>query len=994
MQLARFKHEPANLIQNTGSTESFRLSSNTFTYDENGNRLTSTAWRRVNGVWTSATTTNIYDAMNRVVQAIDPDGGTNTVVYNLIGQQQATIDKLGRTTSYTYDYQGRLIQTTYPDLTTETNGYDATGNRIASADRLGRVTSYVYDALNRLVQTIYPDGTTNTTVYDDVGRVAQTIDARGTITSFAYDAAGQRTAVTNAFGMTVQTVSTYGYDADGNQITFTDANNHTTTNVFDELNRQVEVDFPDGTKAYTAYDADGRRVAETNQDGIVTWFGYDGAGRLTSVTNALNQVTRYQYDEAGNEISQIDALNRTNTFAYDALERRTKHTMPGGQSEGFAYDIEANLIYQTNFNGAVITNQYDALNRLTNCSSVNGYSVSYTYTATGQRATMSDPSGTTSYSYDNRDRLLLKGISWNNGPSVSLNYLYDANGNVSNIWSSTPNGVNLAYGYDPLSRLTNVLANGNVAAGYTFDNVGNLQSLRYGNGVTNFYQYDSLNRLTTMVWRTNGTPIASFAYTLGTAGNRTALSETVSTLTRNYTWQYDNLYRLTNEFINTAGNLGYGYDPVGNRTNRQSSVSQLPTASYAYNTNDWLTSDQYDANGNTTNSAGVPYRYNVENQLLDYNNGAVTLGYNGDGIRVVKNVGGQVTFFVVDDRNPSGYVQVLEEITAWAGATNLTKVYAYGLDLLSQRQPGVFTNFYGYDGHGSVRFLTDSGGNVTDTYVYDAYGTLISSTGHTDNNYLYCGEQYDPHLHFYYLRARYLNPDTGRFWTMDSDEGGNEDPLSLHKYLYCQADPVNKIDPTGHMTVDELKEKILSHGEQAMEAVQDALKTIAEGGANAEALSGGLASFGVALIPDIMLNKVLDKAAVYAKTAEIRALYAPARNGSLAPRGPLPIQAEKENFLQYGFGDDKSNDKTGFAPLELSLSTSTAYSFVPFYVRWHELGSSTAAVTLFPWQWDKTLKKFTPALSNPFPIENYPSSVWFHSTGFHYTIEVYSPFGF
>ena len=47
-------------------------------------------------------------------------------------------------------------------------------------------------------------------------------------------------------------------------------------------------------------------------------------------------------------------------------------------------------------------------------------------------------------------------------------------------------------------------------------------------------------------------------------------------------------------------------------------------------------------------------------------------------------------------------------------------------------------------------------------------------------------------------RARYLNPNTGRFWSMDSFEGNNEDPLSLHKYLYCHGNPVNGFDPSGH----------------------------------------------------------------------------------------------------------------------------------------------------------------------------------------------------
>lgn len=64
--------------------------------------------------------------------------------------------------------------------------------------------------------------------------------------------------------------------------------------------------------------------------------------------------------------------------------------------------------------------------------------------------------------------------------------------------------------------------------------------------------------------------------------------------------------------------------------------------------------------------------------------------------------------------------------------------------------------------------------------------------------YLYTGEQIDPDLGMYYLRARYYLPATGRFWTMDSFEGRQRIPLTLHKYLYCHANPVNAADPSGH----------------------------------------------------------------------------------------------------------------------------------------------------------------------------------------------------
>lgn len=103
-----------------------------------------------------------------------------------------------------------------------------------------------------------------------------------------------------------------------------------------------------------------------------------------------------------------------------------------------------------------------------------------------------------------------------------------------------------------------------------------------------------------------------------------------------------------------------------------------------------------------------------------------------------------------------------------------------------------------------MRFLTDTSGAVTDTYAYDAFGALISRTGSTPNEYLYAGERLDANLGFYYLRARYMNPESGRFFSMDSYEGNKADPASLHKYLYANADPANRTDPTGRSSIVEL----------------------------------------------------------------------------------------------------------------------------------------------------------------------------------------------
>jgi RHS repeat-associated protein len=311
---------------------------------------------------------------------------------------------------------------------------------------------------------------------------------------------------------------------------------------------------------------------------------------------------------------------------------------------------------------------------------------------------------------------------------------------------------------------------------------------------------------------------ASYGYTVSPSGQRKSAAESVTTVggvqTVNRVFTYDTIYRLTNENVAAAGlvslpsssSVGYTLDDVGNRLTRTSTLTGVENQNLSYNVNDWLTTDIYDSNGNTTNghvvqSAGnVSDTYDFEDRLIDRNNGQVLIKYDGDGNRVAKTVGGVTTLFLVDDRNPTGYAQVLEEIViVGTNLPTLVRVYAYGHDLISQDQllGTRVRSFYGYDGHGNVRYLTGTNGVVSDTFDYDAFGTLVARTGTTTNAYLYCGEQYDLDLELYFNRARYLNVDSGRFWTRDIFDAAIGDPLSLHRYLYAFANPIAYSDASG-----------------------------------------------------------------------------------------------------------------------------------------------------------------------------------------------------
>ena len=655
-------------------------------------------------------------------------------------------------------------------------------------------------------------------------------DERGNTTWFAYDpncgCSGRQAFITNALGQ----VTHRSYDEDANEVTMTDALGRTVTYSYDALDRRTNVLYPDGSFSITTYDAIGRRIVETDQSTNTTAFAYDALGRLVAVTNALGKVTTYSYDETGSLISKTDANNHKTTYEYDSMGRRTKRTLPLGQVETYQYDLTGDFTNKVDFNGRSTSYTYDSLNRPLSKTPDPFFAtptVTFTYTATGQRATMSDAGGVTVYRYNSRDWLTNK--TWTPAgqtSSLTLNYNYDSHGDVTAIQSSTPGGAAVSYGYDALNRLSVVNdANVGCCTEYGYDAVGNLQSQSYPNGISTAYQYDLLNRLTNLT-TLNGQSglVAKYGYTVAPMGERltaaenVVLTNVVHTINRIYT--YDATYRLVDESLSAtvplslppSANIGYGLDDVGNRLSRNSTLNQLASTTSSYDANDRLTSDTYDANGNTTGGhvttgvSSVTDTYDFEDHLVNRNNGQVVIGYDGDGNRVSKTVGGVTTLYLVDNRNPSGYAQVLEEQTVVnSQSPTLVRAYTYGSDLVSEDRllsdgHGGFmwkVSFYGYDGHGDVRYLTDSNGVVTDTYDYDAFGTLIAESGTTPNNYLYCSQQFDPDLGLYYNRARYLDADMGRFWTGDLLEGRLEDVASLHRYVYANADPVGTIDPSG-----------------------------------------------------------------------------------------------------------------------------------------------------------------------------------------------------
>ena len=84
------------------------------------------------------------------------------------------------------------------------------------------------------------------------------------------------------------------------------------------------------------------------------------------------------------------------------------------------------------------------------------------------------------------------------------------------------------------------------------------------------------------------------------------------------------------------------------------------------------------------------------------------------------------------------------------------------------------------DGLGSVRELSDEAGVVTDSYSYTAFGELLGRVGSDLQPYQFAGETLDPKSRFYYNRARWLDPSSGRFVGIDPFGGSERAPATQH----------------------------------------------------------------------------------------------------------------------------------------------------------------------------------------------------------------------
>ncbi len=489
----------------------------------------------------------------------------------------------------------------------------------------------------------------------------------------------------------------------------------------------------------------GNLATVTDAMGNATKYEYDLAGRKTKETRPMGQYAVFTYDAAGNLKTKTDAKGQTTTYNYDKLNRLINVVYADGKTEGFTYDERGALVGYTGDVAGAMT--YDALGRKTG-ETVNfgaftkGYS--YSYDALGNKASFTGPAGT-AYSYGYTKLHQPASISWQGG---SIAYQYQWNRLMK---QALPNGVGTDDTYNPDGWLTEINSK-----------------------------------------RSDGSTVMDYQYGFDNVGNITARNTEGGA----YSYNYDDLYRLTGATPPSLPAESFSYDKVGNR------LTSADAQNWNYNPNNALVgyggvNFAYDANGNTTskNESGqvTNYIYSAKDRLEQVNlpDGKIAVyRYDPFGRRISKTVGGATTYFMYADEG------LVAEMDA---AGNVAKSYGWkpgstwGTDPVLMGEGGQ-TYYYHNDHLGTPQKMTDATGAIAWGATYAAFGeAAVDSTSTVTNNLRFPGQYYDAETGLDYNYYRYYDPKTGTY--IMADPMGIKGGINL--YIYVTNDPLNKKDPFG-----------------------------------------------------------------------------------------------------------------------------------------------------------------------------------------------------
>lgn len=787
----------------------------TFTYDKSGHVaiLTDHTGRE----WQYS-----YDESGALISVTNPEGGVRQYAYESYkpqasGATYALLTKITDasgviTTSVTYDTTGKVISYTEGE---NVNSYSVSGNYVYKSDSANSRWRYLLDDKGRKTEILEPTGHTIQYEYDEQGNRIKTVDQFLNAFTSEYDQYGRLVSTTTPDGTTkisYASISRFPSSVEsptGRRIDMT----------YDGNNNLISSKDPAGNISSFSYNSRGELIETTNALGEKLNFNYTNTGLIESITNKLGQVTSFSYDERGNQISETNAAGEKYQYTYDVMNRMSSSIDPLGRETSYTYDKAGRTLSITTPNGESVLYGYDEYGRLINRTDFDGVVESYTYRSDNLIAVQIDRAGIeTQFTYDSAKRLssVRKG-------SVSTSYTYDRRNMLTRARNET--GI-VGFTYDAMGRVIQEINNGTVdyvyneegelisqsafrrdlqydydvrgllskliapsgAFDFTYDALDRRTNLQYPNGDRTTYKFDAIGQLTEQSH--SGSFSAVYQYNFDEANRLTQ-------------WQGDGTaktyqYNAASEIIDVLDNFGaysFTYDEMGNRTSDGGQFDEnnrlLENESHRFS---------YDANGNLitkfnkTTGQFTKYSWNERNQLVKFEqyadesaslaDSSTTYSYGPLGRRWSKVKDNKIEYF-----SYSG----MDRIATLDSRKQPIEHFDFGpgIDEPFVLEKDSTPYFYFTDYLGSVKAITD-GSSVISSYDYSAYGQTEVSGDETLNPYRYTGRESEEE-DLYYYRARYYDPDLGRFISSDPIGLGG----GVNTYTYGFGNPLSNKDPTG-----------------------------------------------------------------------------------------------------------------------------------------------------------------------------------------------------
>ena len=786
-----------------------------------------------------------YDGFDRITSILDPIGRTVLYTYNGQGSLATVTDAAGGVTTYAYDSSNRITDITDArGILFLHNDYDGNGKVIKQTTADGGITTFAYTLLNPNASVSFSSGTGGTgggggnltvggattintspvlltTVTDPLGNqttyhfnaqgfLVDTTDALGqktvyTIdsgtnvlsaitdplnrtTTFTHDAAGNLTSMTRLAGTPSQATTTFTYDPTFNEVTsVTDPLNHTTTFGYDPLGNLTSITDPLNHATSLHYDGQGELVSISDALTNKTQFGYTN-GQLTSIKDAAGNTTTRTYDAVGRLLTVTNALNHSNTYIYNSLNEIVRLINAVSGEADLSYDANGNVLSLRDPAGHTTRYSYDSMDRVATITDPLNRVETRHYDLGGNLSSVVDRRGkTTVFQYDALTRASFVGFGAVGSTYESTaSYLYDSVSRLISISDST--GGTIARSYDAFDRVASeTTSQGQVS--YTYDAAGRRSTMSVAGQPTVSYTYDNANRI---IQISQAGSAVGFAYDI--ANRRTGLTFPNGVVV---TYGFDADSRVSSISYQNAsqnlGNLSYAYDPIGRRTQVNGSLAKVampqPMATATYDASNELinwngTSVTYDNNGNVLSDGTNTFVWDAKNRLQSINGAG--FAYDALGRRV-KNAAGHALLY--DGLN------AVQEISSVGPVAN--QLTSGSVDELLSRSDASGTVVPLTDALGSVIAVTDASGSIQTQYTFDPFGNTTSTGASSSNPYQFTSRENDG-SGIYYYRARYYNPQFGRFISEDPNSfaGG------INQYAYAYDSPTRFFDPSGKDAID------------------------------------------------------------------------------------------------------------------------------------------------------------------------------------------------